>query len=94
MNKTNIERIDDDTYVNIPNNSIELKTQTMDRLEDNIWDLLKQHAAAFGICFCNKNGDTINPDDVPPFTIIKEIEEHILSVFEKAGCSFKQGPEN
>lgn len=94
MSNNNITILGDDTYIKIPENTIQLKTPVMDELENELWNTMQQYLAAFGITLINEDGEPIDSDEAnPPYYVIKSMQDYLIQTLEEAGCKFSLGPE-
>lgn len=70
-------------YYQKNDNNIELKTEVLDELEYDCFDLFKKYAAAFGIEIIDKDNDEID------FFTAKTIQDAIIQIFENTGFKIK-----
>lgn len=80
----------DDSRIQVPKEPIELKTATMDYLEDTLWSTIKEYLANLGIKLVDEDDNPIAYEDAEPeFSVVKEVQEKILSILTESGVKFK-----
>lgn len=90
-NDKRIIRFGDEHSIEVPNEPIDCSDyRYFDDLEYDCWDLVKKYCGAFGI--------KLIPDDEEEessisFDVAKDIQDHVIKLFEEVGLEFKFTPD-
>ena len=79
MKKINLPLGDNNIILSKDDINIELKTEVLDELEYDCFDLFKKYAAAFGIEMLDEDNNEID------FFTAKTIQDAVIKIFEDAG---------
>ena len=86
-----ILRFGDEHSIEVPNEPIDCSDyRYFDDLEYECWDLVKKYCGAFGIKLIPSDE---NDESSISFDVAKEIQEHVITLFEEVGVEFKFTPD-